>query len=71
MLVFTAAARTDSSLAALSGGYLLVAEHELLVAAASLVVEHRLLGTLASVVVAHGLSGCNSWALEHRLKSWA
>ena len=71
MLVFTAAARTDSSLVALNGGYLLVAEHELLLAAASLVVEHRLLGMLASVAVAHGLSGCNSWALEHRLKSWA
>ena len=52
--VFTAECRL--SLAAVSGGYSLVAVCGLLIAAASLVAEHRLQGIEASVVVVPGLS---------------
>ena len=62
------------SLAAVKGGYSLVAVHEFLTAVASAVVERGLQSVRASVIAAHGLSSCDSWALEHRFStcdSWA
>ena len=46
------------SLAAVKGGYSLVAVHEFLTAVASLIVEHGLQSVWASVVAARGLSSC-------------
>ena len=52
-----------------SGGYPLVAVHELLIMVASLAVEHGLYGTRASIIVAYWLSSFSSWTLEFRLSS--
>ena len=51
----------ELSLVAASRGCSLVGVHRLLIA------EHELWGAQASVVAAHRLSSCNLWPLEHRL----
>ena len=57
------------SLAAVKGGYSLVAVHEFLISVLSLIVELGLQSVRASVVAARGLRSCDSWPLEHRLST--